>query len=87
RAAECHSNYRAYTEDCRILDSSIWYSDSFALESPGHLVYGACYTSWPKVFSGTQSRFWADAIGTIRTASQGNFLDDDHNYVSGIIRE
>jgi hypothetical protein len=85
RAAECHGNNRAYSDDCRTLANSIQYSSSPVPNSPRHIAYATCYISWSRVFSGEQSRFWAGAIDTLHDCTGGR-AGDDHNYVSGVIR-
>ncbi|KAJ4287861.1 hypothetical protein N0V88_007572 [Collariella sp. IMI 366227] len=85
---ECHTNNRAYSDDCRILINSIQYSNSPVPNSPRNIVYATCYISWSKVFSGVQSSFWPGAYDLLGACLTGQIPElEDHNYVSGVIRD
>ncbi|KAL2128170.1 hypothetical protein VTI74DRAFT_9561 [Chaetomium olivicolor] len=84
---ECHTNNRAYHDDCTILINSIQHSNSPVPNSPRNIVYATCYISWSKVFSGAQSALWPGAYDILGACLTGRLPElEDHNYVSGVIR-
>ncbi|KAK4450326.1 hypothetical protein QBC34DRAFT_379527 [Podospora aff. communis PSN243] len=79
---QCSRNHAARADDCKMLYKNIQWSEAAVPNSPRHIVYGRCYISWSKAFSGQLRAFYWPAYNTVETCTWWA----DYWAVSGLVK-